>query len=215
MNVNHHHKALFFHIPKTGGTAIHLAMSRHERFKHETPETIEREYWEFYLGMHGSFSMLKTDKNTKDEFDTLMSYYKFCYVRNPWSHALSYYFHWIHKDKFLKLDGYQQSLDWKNFKWYLENKYDPQENYTFKDPEFKIDKMFKFEELQDSWDELCDRFNYNRNTLPDVNNSKEHKNIFNFTYPKHYSEWYDNESKEMVEAVSKNEIEKFNYKFTS
>ena len=44
MNVNHFHKALFYHVPKTGGSAIHLAMGRHERLKDKSPENIKKEY---------------------------------------------------------------------------------------------------------------------------------------------------------------------------
>ncbi len=213
MNVNHFHKALFYHVPKTGGTAIHLALGRDERLKDRSPENIKKEYWHFYLGMHGNYSMLKIDKNTKDEYEELKSYFKFCFVRNPWSHALSYYFHWLHIDKFPRLDKRAQKQDWKNFKWYLEEFYEPQEVYTFNDPEFENDRWFRFEDLQKCWDTLCRKFNYNKFILPNDNSSKEHKNVFNFKYPNDYREWYDEESKQMVAAKAKNEIKKFKYTF--
>mgnify|MGYP003665788649 CR=1 FL=1 len=91
------------------------------------PENIKKEYWYFYLGMHGNYSLLKIDKNTKDEYEELKKYFKFCFVRNPWSHALSYYFHWLHIDKFPKLDIKVQKKDWENFKWFLEEYYEPQD----------------------------------------------------------------------------------------
>ena len=214
MNVNHHHKALFFHIPKTGGTAIHLAMSRYERLKDESPENIKKEFWHFYLGMHGSYTMLKKDKNTKDEYEKLKKYFKFCFVRNPWSHAVSYYFHWLHLDKFLRLDKRHQEDDWKNFKWFLESKfYEPQEKYTFNDPEFENDRWFRYEDLQKCWDTLCRKFDYNFYTLPNDNSSKDHKNILGLPYPDDYREMFDEESKQMVAERAKNEIQKFKYTF--
>ena len=96
MHVNHKRKALFFHVPKTGGTAIHTAFSHYK--------ITNKDKWEFYLGMNGNFTDLKRCYETKRVFDKLMKYWKFCFVRNPWAHAVSLYFNLIDSDRWEKED---------------------------------------------------------------------------------------------------------------
>ncbi len=211
MHANHKRKALFFHIPKTGGHAIHTAFSDYK--------ITNKDRWEFYLGMHGNFTDLKYNHETKRVFKKLMKYWKFCFVRNPWAHAVSLYFHTIDSDRWEKDDHSYPLENYKSFKWFLETcdsqqpKYTPQSRYTFKDKEFKIDKWYRYEQLQEAWDDLCERFNYEKFKLPVINTTKPRKNKFDIIYPEDYRTFYDDETIEYVASKSENEIRLFNYCF--
>ena len=211
MLVNHRQKTLFFHVPKTGGTAIHTAFSDHT--------IITKDTWEFYLGMHGNFTDLKYGPGTKNVFNKLIKYWKFCFVRNPWSHAVSLYFNLIDSHRWEKEEHPEPIENYKSFKWFLKTYdgetplYRPQSHYTFYDKEFKIDKWFKYEQLQEAWDDICERFNYKKVKLPVVKITKLRKNRFDITYPEDYRTFYDDESIEYVTSKSKNEIRQFNYRF--
>ena len=211
MHVNHRQKTLFFHVPKTGGTAIHTAFSDHT--------IITKDKWEFYLGMHGNFTDLKYGPGTKNVFNKLIKYWKFCFVRNPWSHAVSLYFNLIDSHRWEKEEHPEPIENYKSFKWFLKTYdgetplYRPQSHYTFYDKEFKIDKWYKYEQLQEAWDDICERFNYKKFKLPVVNITKLRKNRFDITYPEDYRTFYDDESIEYVTSKSKNEIRQFNYRF--
>ena len=211
MHVNHKRKALFFHIPKTGGTAIHTAFSSYK--------VTNKDKWEFYLGMHGNFTDLKHSHETKRVFDKLMKYWKFCFVRNPWAHAVSLYFNLIDSDRWEKEDHPESIENYKSFKWFLKTHddqsrlYHPQSRYTFKDREFKIDKWYQYEQLQEAWDDLCERFNYEKFNLPVINTTKPRKNKFDIIYPEDYRTFYDDETIEYVASKSENEIRLFNYCF--
>jgi hypothetical protein len=211
VHVNHRQKTLFFHVPKTGGTAIHTAFSDHT--------ITTKDKWEFYLGMHGNFTDLKYGPGTKNVFNKLIKYWKFCFVRNPWSHAVSLYFNMIDSHRWEKEEHPQPIENYKNFNWFLKTYdgetplYRPQSHYTFYDKEFKIDKWYKYEQLQEAWDDICERFNYKKFKLPVINTTKPRKNRFDIPYPEDYRTFYDDESIEYVTSKSKNEIRQFNYRF--
>ena len=61
----------------------------------------------------------------------------------------------------------------------------------------------RFENLQEGFDTFCDKVNIPRQVLPHKNKS-DHK---------HYTEYYDTESRELVEQLFARDLEYFGYKF--
>ena len=61
----------------------------------------------------------------------------------------------------------------------------------------------RFENLQEGFDTFCDKVNIPRQVLPHKNKS-DHK---------HYTEYYDTESRELVEKMYAKDLEYFGYKF--
>ena len=189
--INHEKKIIFVHIPKTGGTSIESLFCSSNLYGKEK-----------HLMSH--------------EYDPkhLKSYFKFSFVRNPWDRSLSYYFFRLQKS--YEMFGHGDSfLNWmkflhncrdnehKNnfFQFYLsiQNQYE----FIFRNDCLMIDYVGKFENLQQDFNTVCDKIEIPRQQLP-------HKNK---TSHKHYTEYYDDETREIVAQKYAKDIEYFGYKF--
>lgn len=81
-----------------------------------------------------------------------------------------------------------------------------------------VDFIGKFENLQNDFDLICERLNLGTIVLPHINKPKNMYNIFRL-FPndngrkRHYSEYYNAETKDIVGEVYRVDIEKFDYSF--
>ena len=185
--INHKHKFIFTHIPKTGGTSILSLFTKNYKHKSHTK----------------TISLLNNENFKK--------YYKFTIVRNPWDRMVSLYF-WkimVHKIK---------SLDFKLFIDYLNNHSKLEEifqrdanivNHTkgyidfyLKDSANKYDHIGRFEDLHTTFLELKLKFDL-KSCMPHLFKTKH----------KHYTEYYDDETREIVAEKYAKDIEYFGYKF--
>jgi hypothetical protein len=69
--------------------------------------------------------------------------------------------------------------------------------------EIHINKIGRFERLQQDFDTICDDIGMSRMKLPEKNKSKHKK----------YTEYYDDKSKKIVDDLWKIDIETFGYNF--
>ncbi len=153
--------------------------------------------------------------------------WKFAMVRNPWDRAVSGYF-FAKKRKLLEREisfkdyikmSWQEMRNlkqkrsyWKKFRipiGFLEKgavyHHSRPLSVHLADENGKIDyinKIYKFEQLQECLKEICDMTNIKINFM--------HKNATNH---KHYTEYYDDESKEIVAEKFRNDIVLFGYTF--
>ena len=190
--INHEHKFVFIHIPKTGGSSIEYLFM---------PETIGKEgMCIHYAGKH---SQLK-DKRVTD-------YFTFSFVRNPFDRILSHYTFFIKKSH---ISGHDTRGSFPEFvKYYCSSKrtgwqrndFLPQFNYLSIDGETcDIDFVGKFENFQEDFNIVCDEIGMPRHQLPHYNSSDNHK---------HYTEYYDDETREIVAEKYAKDIEYFGYEF--
>ena len=192
MNISHENEFIFIHVPKTAGLSISSAIGLDE-VKHFDQETI-----------------IKKQSSGLD----VSGYYKFAFCRNPWDRLLSLYFYVttgtelisdnkkmnkmiINFDTFCKLVHFDNYIC-NPFVWDVH--YKPQ--LDFIDPT-DIDFVGKFENLQEDFDIICDKINIPRQQLPHKNKSKH----------KHYTEYYDDETRQIVAEKYAKDIERFGYKF--
>ena len=130
------------------------------------------------------------------------NYYKFGFVRNPWDRAISAYKHTI---QWYKTNQPQELADekFKTFKkWILKENPDGKygEQYYFvKECNF----IGRFENIQEDFNIVCNKIGTPEQQLP-------HKNA---TKHKHYTEYYDDETRQIVAEKYAKDIEYFGYKF--
>lgn len=125
-----------------------------------------------------------------------IEYFKFAFTRNPWDRLLSFYF-------FRKKRG--RIVNKLTFKDFLltsgglvrKPQYDfihQLNNYSF---------VGKFENLQQDFNTVCDKIEIPRQQLPHKNKTKH----------KHYTEYYDEETKQIVAQKYAKDIEYLGYEF--
>ena len=196
--ISHEHKIIFIHIPKTGGTSI-------ERFFGVNPVEFCKEK---LSGLHTKHGWLQhctlTEMETCFDID-INNFYSFTFVRNPWDKMVSSYFYelkWI-KDKKLNFLGYVKNSPEIN-KYH--NKAHRREQYQYiidQSNEPAVNYIGRFENLQQDFDIVCDKIGIPRQKLPHVNKTKH----------KHYTEYYDDETREIVAEKYKKDIEQYGYTF--
>jgi chondroitin 4-sulfotransferase 11 len=185
--VLHDYKLIFIHIPKNAGVSIYEV-----------------------------FEVPQNDQGHKkiDEYDieNVDEYFKFCFVRNPWDRFVSTY-------SYFKKGGRGRPGDikdsevvnsYENFNDFVNNIQELKE--SFNDRHFynqsywlddSLDFIGRFESLQEDFNTVCDMIDIPHTQLPHKNKSKH----------KHYTEYYDEESKQIVADIYANDIECFDYKF--
>ena len=200
--INHKHKFIFIHIPKTGGTSVD----------------------EFFTGKMQKHACMK------DYIDNLGSnlvkkYFKFCIVRNPWDKTVSH--HTMINNRIL--EGHPKTVRIYGKKIHPFKEY-VVENMGMKDrsgTEFEtkhshdfdtmdqlnwisdfngnicIDYIMRLENMQQYFNIICDKIGIPRQQLPHENKTKH----------KHYTEYYDDETREIVAEQYEKDIEYFGYKF--
>ena len=185
--IDHKYKLIFIHIPKTGGTSIENLFNPNQRWT----ESIEKKR---HL----------TAEQYKNRYPRRWSeYYKFAVVRNPWSLVVSFY-HWRTRNH-----------DFQFKDWILEGDYVPYNPFLIregmtnldyisdKNGNIIIDNICRTETLQEDFNTICDKIGIPRQQLPHSNKTKH----------KHYTEYYDDETREIVAEKYAKDIEYFGYKF--
>lgn len=202
--INHTHQFIFVKLSKSASTAIM------ETLKTTLCESIF-EKW----GHHHILDMISDDTET---------YYKFTTVRNPYSRLVSRYCfakEIAHKEQF-------ENLTFKNFvvgghkntpmntSWVDKSAphlkglldkvgfFDNQIEWLQNDAgEMLVDFTIKTENLQQGFNIVCDKIGIPHQEVPHINKTKH----------KHYTEYYDDETREIVAQKYAKDIEYFGYKF--
>ena len=180
--INHKHKYIFIHIPKTAGSSIESFLN--PSIKCTTNGDT------FLKNKHESAVFY----NTRDP-NCFSKYFKFTFVRNPWDMVVSRYFYRKTKQSNFNISIKDFLLG--NFNWI---KYF---NSLSIDGKICVDFIGKFENLEQDFGIVCDRIGIPRQKLPHRNKSNH----------KHYTEYYDDETHEIVAKTYAKDIEYFGYKF--
>ena len=204
--ISEKNKFIFIHIPKTGGTSMESLFRKERRLALGWDNNNK-----VYL-QHCTILQLKQLYNIEVD-----KYFTFTFTRNPWDRAVSDYKSWFRpcfpfrdiikngtlKDYLLCRNGYEQINHLDNpsgrgdhFRSQYEYIIDERRNPI-------IDYVGKFENYQQDFDIVCDKIGIPKQKLP-------HKNKSNH---KHYTEYYDNETKSIVAEKYAKDIEYFGYKF--
>lgn len=204
--ISNKYKYIFFHTPKCGGSSIEKILLQNET--NLTDEAFIDVFWadnlskeikkEFFIGkINKSEAQARQHCTTdilKNKFpNKFKSYFKFTFVRNPWDKAVS---EWLY---FLKIKP-NYRLEFKN----------SIQTYPFiehcwlqKHFAHNCDFVGRFENLQEDFNIVCDKIGIARQKLPHENKNKR----------KHYTEYYDDETRDIVAQKYAKDIEYFGYKF--
>ena len=178
-------KFIFVAVPKTGSSSIEKALAEYSDEELERGKT--------------KHTMLRHIPHMLDE-----PYYKFCFFRNPWDRMVSFYhYHLRQGDQFLSRDYKDVSFK----EWLKKGKtagtFEKQTSYIMNKGRIVPDvAIYKFEEMQDSWKHICATLGV-KGELPHINKSKH----------KHYSEYYDDETRHIVKILEYGAIRMLGYEF--
>tara|TARA_A100001515_G_scaffold141909_1_gene139664 strand:+ start:378 stop:947 length:570 start_codon:yes stop_codon:yes gene_type:complete len=186
--INHEHKFIFVRVAKTASTSIITKL----------PKSFNScKGWKYDCN-HIPIWHLKANLD-KDVFDT---YFKFAFVRNPFERAVSIV---EYVNAFNRDNGFPHLIcDFKEF--YVKEFTNEQEKSKYSSQYDFIkgcDFVGKLENLQEDFNIVCDKIGIRRQKLP-------HKNKTNH---RHYTEYYDEETREIVAKKYAKDIEYFEYKF--
>lgn len=197
--VSHKDKYIFIHIPKTGGTSIEKALNAQQYH----------------------YDHLYYKKNVIN----YNNFFIFSVVRNPFERTVSDY-KWATNQKYkFPAKELKKMFTGKSFRYFVDTYY----NLAYKDVKYfrsqswfkhhhlthcrsqldilnpicDIDYVIRFERLQQGFDFLCDKIEVPRQKLPHLNK----------TEVRHYTEYYDDETREIIAEKYKKDIEYFGYKF--
>lgn len=202
MNVQNY---LFLHIPKTGGTSIKSCFKEMPRDKLHHSRIPP-----------GGVEEVIHEKSAEHA-------YKFAFVRNVWDRHVSNYIHfksitrdhWLYKYDSRTAEEVQSFDNFKEFCFEFKNIYskfhfDSQYKWVYdRTGKIMLNFVGKYERLQQDFNVLCDNLNIGKyyKILPQqlpVKNRHIHK---------HYTEYYDDETKQIVAEKYAKDIELFGYKF--
>ena len=129
--------------------------------------------------------------------------FKFAGIRNPFDRAISMWKNknWIHVKSFtefchlIRENKYETDMQ----RWHVQGLYE----HLVEDKRLLVDHLLRFENLQQDFNVVCDKMGVPPEQLPHLNKS----------YRKHYTEYYDDETREIVAEKYAKDIEYFGYKF--
>lgn len=209
MRLSYKHKFVYIAIGKSGSSSIREALGEYSCIEYWGSDPEKSEYIHTNLR-----DVKKIFSFTDSEFD---SYFKFSFVRNPWSRVVSYW-NYINQCKisYLKNNHHPYfgpvcikilkeceqdfSLFIKLWNWHLPSFFDM---LAKEDGTLLADFVGKLENVQEDFNIVCDKIGIPKQKLPHKNKTKR----------KHYTEYYDNETKQIVAEKFAKDIEFFGYKF--
>ena len=198
--INHDKMFVFVQIPKTGGTSIADLLSINPMPRGW--DNVTKKYRQH-------FTISELIENTCLTTEQSDFYFKFAFVRNPWDRLLSEYIYRkrVHTGGLFSRISLKEMLTtkWTTRQRHMSIKQHirPQCEYVYDNNHQLVDFIGRFENLQEDFNTICDKIGIPQQQLPYKNKSKH----------KHYTEYYDDETRELVAEYYAEDIEYFGYKF--
>lgn len=212
MTIDNKNKILFIHIPRTGGSSIEKCFGHYRNQNSLYGRKVINS--NLYALQH-----LTLEEHIKFNYiSNPNKYFKCAFVRNPWSRLVSAYSYQNRNGKITSFNAFVK----KASEYILNNKlllptneYDilkknygislvhliPQSNFV-KHKNIKLDFIGKFENYQLDLKIILEKFNI-KTEIPKINKSKHTS----------YTEYYDEDLKNLVSKMYKEDINRFNYSY--
>jgi len=195
MPIIHDHKIIFIHIPKTGGTSIESCFNMKMLNKKNMYGTYNKQEFTHFTAKDIKASI---DENIWKE------YTKFTIIRNPYDKMIS---EWKRIVGNLK-DEPNQFKNWlkkvripKDHKNKNTTHFTKQVDFVLEKNKEIVDKIFRFE----NYEEVTNFIKIKTNKIVPHANRSTHK---------HYSYYYDEEAKNILENLYKEDLDYFGYSFS-
>jgi len=223
--ISHKHKFIFISPPKTGSTSLLSALLPYADFKsvveqlqwntfdfYEHSLDFKQKAWNYFTHNQRTDKLLKRSSDPRKHANLgsytarhIERYQIFCVIRNPFDRIFSMW-KWENSVK-----GFFEGIDYQKLEfreYLLKNMRDwyfkPQYDFIHTDHiDINRVNLIRFENLQNDTNTICDKIGIERQQLP-------HKNKTNH---KHYTEYYGDETREIVAEKYAKDIEYFGYKF--
>ena len=220
--ISHKYKFIFIRVRKTASTSMHVALSKfcgpldiiaHIGDRDQLSSKAEQNNWRYLPSRSAVFynhipAFRVREMIAEQDKDIWNTYFKFCFERNPWDKAISQYYFQHQKPeykpsreelhKFIMHGGLHRFSDWRIY---------TEEDKT--DDTVIVDKVFKYEEMQTSFEYLQDVLK-----LPEkiVMPEKRFKGWTRKDYT-HYSDILDDEERIRIAKAFNKEINEFGYEY--
>jgi isopentenyldiphosphate isomerase len=225
MIISHSHKYIFIKSFKTAGTSLEAALSKHctgedivtelkdYKFnRDENGDWIHRSHNPENFHQHDEALVIR-DKLPKEVWD---SYYKFSIARNPWDRAVSFFF-WenrrdlelIPRKRFYHYLGvpFDELRDIrKRFADYIKGDWTNNDGFYTIDNELCVDFVIRYENIEEDVKKVCEAIGVPNIDLPRLKSGMRQQNY-------HYSEYYDDVTRQIVADRNQNDLRLFGYEF--
>ncbi len=198
---------IFIHIAKTAGGSVNAIMKNNQIYIDPINQNPN----------HESYLDKEYDWNSFKNFNLGNFDYSFAFVRNTYERLVSAFFTpWVNdlanekkdldKNDFVRFI-HNMVLDEKNntfFKWsHVMPFFDERSKLFDSDGNQRVSFIGHFKNLQQDFDIVCDKIGLDKHSLPHEHKSKH----------KHYTEYYDDETRQIVAEKYAKDIEYFGYEF--
>lgn len=201
MSIYPAHRAIFVHVPKTGGSTISTLL-RHERLlglKRNDPDP----------RTHKHATLFEHMAALGDEAD---DYFKFSFVRNPWDRLVSAYHYVVERrtGEFPAVAAHKSFADFaaaisRRPEEFLESDYfRPQSSFLIDDAgNMPLDFLGKYETFEDDLQTVLTRLGIRRTLMQHRKRSKHSD----------YREYYDAGMRDAIAEIYRKDLEAFGYEF--
>lgn len=226
MIISHSHRFIFIKSLKTAGTSVEAALSNqcgggdvvtplgdYEFNRDESGSWVHKAMNE---GKYNQHDDALTVRNSLQP-EVWNSYFKFSITRNPWDRALSYFFWDKRRDSSLtppKRIYHNLGVPYDEFtpvkrkfsEFVKSRTLENNDRFYVIDDRLCVDFVVRYEKLEDDYLELCKRTGLPTTAIPHLKGGIRKKE-------RHYTEYYDDDTRDIVAELHKNDIKLFDYSF--
>lgn len=214
--ISHRHRCIFIHIPKCGGSSIEdiIWPSKKDRTEANLWMGLQSRYHNKYQ-TGGLQHLLAAQIQAEVGKDIYQNYYKFSIIRNPWDKAVSQFIYMKKRQDLREYIGMSEDDYFRTYltliqqkphvQWEQQYKFIADENGTL-----MIDFVGRFEAFEKDVSGILETLKIRRNFLGWNVVTIPHKNKGNRA---HYASYYNDETRDMVHQVFREDIDRFGYQF--
>jgi hypothetical protein len=210
MILSHQKKFIYFHVYKVAGMSIRAALQPYHDLSNRDFNWYQN--IKFDLGQRFRFlsgwalDHIKAKQAKKFLApEVFNNYYKFTFVRNPWDWQVSLYHFMLQYPRHPQhklVSGLKTFDDY--IEWRVNEDLELQRDFVYDEDGNKIvDYVGKFENLQEDFNVILGNLSLEPVQLPFINRSKH----------KHYKEYYNDKTRNLIGSAFRKDIEDFKYEF--